>query len=159
MWLHEYKKILPSIFLLLGLQCLAQDHKSTNDRYVIDKKDLHGIETHTEFVKRILEAAKQGPNFAGSYTLIMWSCGFVCVSSAVVDQKTKKVYFVEFTASDCPYASPRKAVLEFSKESDVIKINGVVEWDGGKKVSKCGVHTFQWIGNRMKYLSFADSQP
>jgi hypothetical protein len=45
------------------------------------------------------EGAKQGPNFAGHYTVVMWGCGSDCMEVAVVDAKTGHVYFVPFTVS------------------------------------------------------------
>jgi len=40
------------------------------------------------FITRISEGAKEGPNFAGHYTVVSWGCGTSCQSSAVLDAKT-----------------------------------------------------------------------
>ena len=45
------------------------------------------------FRTRIREGAKQGPNFAGHYTIVFWGCGTGCVSLAIVDARTGKVFF------------------------------------------------------------------
>jgi len=37
--------------------------------------------------------AKNGPNFAGHYTVVGWGCGTSCVSFAIVDAKTGIVFF------------------------------------------------------------------
>ncbi len=42
--------------------------------------------------------AKQGPNFAGHYTVVMWGCGSSCQSIAIVDAKTGAVYMTGLTA-------------------------------------------------------------
>ena len=44
------------------------------------------------FVTRITEGAKEGPNFAGHYTLISWGCGTECQSGVVVDAQTGAIY-------------------------------------------------------------------
>lgn len=42
------------------------------------------------------EGAKEGPNFAGHYTIVTWGAGLGVFSMAVVDAKTGKVYFPPF---------------------------------------------------------------
>src|ERR1041385_7981990 len=43
--------------------------------------------------------AKDGPNFAGYYTVVTWGCGSDCMQVAVVDCRTGRVYFAPFTVS------------------------------------------------------------
>ncbi len=44
--------------------------------------------------------AREGPNFAGHYTIIAWGCGSSCTEFAVVDSLTGRVYFPrEFTVT------------------------------------------------------------
>jgi hypothetical protein len=40
----------------------------------------------------IREGAKQGPNFAGHYTIVEWGCGTECIQAAVVDSRTGTVF-------------------------------------------------------------------
>jgi len=42
----------------------------------------------------ITEGAKNGPNFAGNYTIVTWGCGSGCQSSAILDARTGK--FIEY---------------------------------------------------------------
>jgi hypothetical protein len=44
------------------------------------------------FRTRINQAARNGPNFAGHYTIAEWGCGTSCVSVAVIDAETGVVY-------------------------------------------------------------------
>jgi len=44
------------------------------------------------FITKITEGAKEGPNFAGQYTIIEWGCGTECQSGVVVDAKTGTIY-------------------------------------------------------------------
>src|ERR1041385_7384281 len=43
--------------------------------------------------------AKDGPNFAGYYTVVTWGCGSDCMQVAVVDCRNGRVYFAPFTVS------------------------------------------------------------
>ncbi len=42
------------------------------------------------------QGAKEGPNFAGHYTVVVWGCGADSFSLAVVDARNGKVYFPPF---------------------------------------------------------------
>ena len=46
------------------------------------------------------EGAKQGPDFAGHYTLVAWGCGLGAFSMAVVDAQTGQVFFPPFDCVD-----------------------------------------------------------
>ncbi|HEY8223778.1 MAG TPA: hypothetical protein VIG25_00790 [Pyrinomonadaceae bacterium] len=49
------------------------------------------------------DAAKtQKPNFAGHYILTYWGCGSTCVMGAVIDAKTGRVYWWNFTVCCWP---------------------------------------------------------
>lgn len=42
------------------------------------------------------DGAKNGPDFAGHYTVVVWGCGADSFSLAVVDARNGKVYFPAF---------------------------------------------------------------
>jgi len=44
----------------------------------------------------IREGAREGPNFAGHFTIVTWGCGAGCVQFAIVDAKTGLVYSPRF---------------------------------------------------------------
>lgn len=53
------------------------------------------LNSHPEarrFRTALRNGAKQGPNFAGHYTVVMWGCGSSCQVVAIVDAKTGSVY-------------------------------------------------------------------
>ncbi len=52
-----------------------------------------------KFKTRLTEGAKEGPNFAGHYTIVSWGCSTNCQSIAVVDAKTGTAYFAPFVAA------------------------------------------------------------
>ena len=44
------------------------------------------------FQEQLTEGAKEGPNFAGHYTVVEWGCGTECQNHMIVDAITGKVY-------------------------------------------------------------------
>jgi hypothetical protein len=45
------------------------------------------------FRTTLRQGAAAGPNFAGRYTIVGWGCGTSCISFAIVDAKTGRVFF------------------------------------------------------------------
>jgi hypothetical protein len=56
-----------------------------------------------QFRTRLTEGAKQGPNFAGRYTIVEWGCGTNCQQVAVVDARTGRVSDWLTTELGCDY--------------------------------------------------------
>src|SRR3990172_13148560 len=44
-----------------------------------------------EYYTRITQAAKNGPNFSGSFTVVYWGCGTDCFGYSVVSAETGKI--------------------------------------------------------------------
>ena len=61
--------------------------------------DLSSHPDAQNFQTRLTEGAKEGPNFAGLYTVIEWGCGTGCQNYALVDAKTGAVYFPSMNTS------------------------------------------------------------
>src|SRR4051794_22977646 len=53
-------------------------------------------QTDAEFKQQIVSAAKGGPDFAGHYAVVGWSCGMVCINLVIVDVRTAKIYDTPF---------------------------------------------------------------
>ncbi len=51
------------------------------------------------FRTMLRQGAKDGPNFAGYYTVVSWGCGSDCMQVAVVDCRNGRVHFAPFTVS------------------------------------------------------------
>lgn len=70
---------------------------AARDRYkkkpVSPKIDNRRARTYRTVIR---EGAKQGPNFAGRYTIVTWGAGLGTFSMAVVDAKTGNIYFPPF---------------------------------------------------------------
>ena len=54
------------------------------------------------FRTRLREDSREGPNFAGHYTIVFWGCGTGCAQIAVVDAKTGRVYWLPLEWVDIP---------------------------------------------------------
>jgi hypothetical protein len=95
----------------------------------------------------IREGAREGPNFAGHYTLIEWGCGAGCVRFAVVDAKTGAVFMPPF------YVGSRALVegetgepeepLQFRVDSRLLIVSGSQNEKGE------GVYYYKWDKNRL----------
>jgi hypothetical protein len=57
------------------------------------------------FRGRLREDSRQGPNFAGRYTVVSWGCGTGCAQVAVVDAVTGRVYWPPLEYTDIPESS------------------------------------------------------
>ena len=54
------------------------------------------------FRTRLREDSRQGPNFAGHYTVVFWGCGSGCAGMAVVDAYTGRVTWLPLDWIDIP---------------------------------------------------------
>lgn len=61
--------------------------------------DIKSAPEVKKFTSRIREGARQGPNFAGRYTIVDWGCGADCQSFVIVDAKTGAIHSPSITSS------------------------------------------------------------
>ncbi len=54
------------------------------------------------FRTRLREDAREGPNFAGHYTVVFWGCGTGCAQLAVVDARNGRVFWPPLEYIDIP---------------------------------------------------------
>lgn len=101
----------------------------------------------------IREGAREGPNFAGHYTIVQWGCGAGCVQFAVVDAKTGAVFMPTF------YVGPRAPVEGQSGEPDEplqFRIDSrLLIVSGAPNEKNEGVYRYVWDGKRLRLLSKA----
>lgn len=81
-------------------------------------------ETDRMFRTRLRRAAKQKPNFAGRYVVTSWGCGTSCIMGAVVDVKTGKVYWWDFSICCWGNVDEGFRPIEFRKKSNLIIFSG-----------------------------------
>ena len=117
-------------------------------------------ESEASFNHRIRRAARGGANFAGRYAIVGWSCGFICVSLAVVDVRTGSIYDLPFSGvgdGPCPdrfYGDERKLV-EFRRDSRLLIVRGTAEGivSGNSIVdAPCATRYYAWRRNRLVLL-------
>lgn len=53
-----------------------------------------------DFKTKLIAGAKEGPNFAGHYTVVEWGCGTECQNHMIVDAITGKVYSLAEPSSE-----------------------------------------------------------
>lgn len=111
--------------------------------------------TQRIFRTAITQAARKGPNFAGHYTVAEWGCGSGCMSMAVVDAESGKVFSVPFRILSLPLTQG-KGGHEYQGAVYQLKSRLLVA-DGCPEDKKCGTYYYEWKDNQFKLLRF-DSQ-
>ncbi|HNY38820.1 MAG TPA: hypothetical protein PKJ41_00430 [Bryobacteraceae bacterium] len=113
-------------------------------------------ESRDAFVERAKSSSGVLPSFAGRYSVVLWSCGFVCAAGAIVDIETREFYRLPFvTAGDC--GSVPGKLLDFRANSRLLIVRGRVGVadPAGKtfQESDCGVFKYVWTGVRFRQIS------
>jgi len=104
------------------------------------------------FRSAIREAAAKGPNFAGHYTIAEWGCGSGCMSSAVVDAVTGKVFAAPFRILSMPLAESEGG---HEYQGAVYQLNSrLFIADGCAEETNCGTYYYEWSDNKFKQLRF-----
>lgn len=101
---------------------------------------------------RLREGAAQGPNFAGHYALITWGCGSPCITVALVDSKTGRVWWAPFGGLGevhIDYRLNSRLVIVNSREVlDRESPKGPPKWMGEWPEEVF----FVWTGNRFRRI-------
>lgn len=114
-------------------------------------------ESTTQFAKRIRRAGKKGPNFAGHYAVVGWSCGMICINIAIVNIKTSKIHNTPFMGigdGPCPagFYDEERRLVDFRLDSRLLILRGTPEDFGpaGAVVdSPCSTRFYSWKGERL----------
>ncbi|MBI1761453.1 MAG: hypothetical protein HYR56_08470 [Acidobacteria bacterium] len=94
----------------------------------------------------IRDAVSAGPNFAGHYTLARWSCGPNCVSFALVEARTGRLYLPSTLKRVYVVADQDEDVLQFRLDSRLLIVAGTRNGRGS------GRYYYHWDGQRLKLL-------
>jgi len=152
--------------LLLAFVCGFAQVKETRPAWALKFSDFaatasfHGkpalpilaTRSHRMFRSAIREAAAKGPNFAGHYTIAEWGCGSGCMSSAVVDAVTGKVFAAPFRVLSMPLAE-NEGDHEF--QGAVYQLDSrLFIADGCPEETNCGTYYYEWSGNKFNRLRF-----
>ena len=86
----------------------------------------------------------KGPNFAGTYTVVMWGCGSGCQSSVIVDAKTGKIY--------SPGLGTERGLC-FRMDSSLIIADPITEKYMEDVPTRSKTVYYQWDGNKLKLIT------
>lgn len=101
------------------------------------------------FRTRLREAAKEKPNFAGRYIVTAWGCGTSCVMGAVVDAKTGKVHWWNFSVCCWGYDTDDNfQPIEFRLNSKLIVFSGA----RNEKDGDTGAHFYKFENGRFVHV-------
>lgn len=119
------------------------------DRGSLSKDDFE-LPNFKQLVRR--EASK-GPNFAGRFAIMSWTCGTWCSSVMAVDFQTGAPLTLPFNnVIYCPDFSEGGALLH-RPDSRLLIVRGRLGIDGLE--GPCGVYRFVWTGTRFSPLAAA----
>jgi hypothetical protein len=94
----------------------------------------------------IREQVSAGPNFAGHYTLARWSCGPNCVSFAIVETRTGRLYLHPTLKYAHVVADQDEDVLQFRLDSQLLVVVGARNGQGS------GRYYYKWDGERLRLI-------
>ena len=98
----------------------------------------------------IREQAREGPNFAGHYTVATWGCGTGCLQFAVVDARTGKVYFHPRAETVAGVTFQDEERLQFRRDSRLFIVSGQLLARDGPELE--GKFYYEWRNDRFRLL-------
>jgi len=104
------------------------------------------------FRNAIVRAAAKGLNFAGHYTVAEWGCGSGCMSVAVVDAASGKVFPGPFKILSMPMAEGEGG-REYQGAVYQRKSRLFIA-DGCPEEARCGTYYYEWNADKFKQLRF-----
>ena len=109
------------------------------------------------FRTRIREGVAKGVVFADHYELAAWGCGARCISFAIIDAVTGKVYFFPATISQGGYAGE---LLTYKRNSRAIHVIGSLnEQDSADRWYVWNGQKFILVSKRPAVLQDDDGSP
>jgi hypothetical protein len=94
------------------------------------------------------QGAKQGPNFAGKYTVVTWGCGTSCQAIGIINAETGSVYMLD---------SPAEAGVKFKLDSRLLVVNPP-ENISEKEPDWLQTHYYVWDGKQLTQVSASTSE-
>ena len=100
------------------------------------------------------EAAKEGANFAGHYTVAYWGCGSNCMQLALINARNGNVYFPSELPSlgvGFDFGENEEDPLQFKLGSKLLVAEGYRYFHEGEH-PESGRFYFKWENNRLKLI-------
>ena len=107
------------------------------------------------FRTELRRQAASGPNFAGHFTLVRFGCGAGCVTGAVVDARSGRVWFPRFRVEDALEHDGRVSVdhsVDFRLESELVVACGRIN------ERQTGTAYFRWHESRLSLLQLTEGK-
>ena len=120
----------------------------------IDYKNSPGA---WSFRTRLTAALREGVNFSGRYILTGWGCGTGCISTAIIDALTGRVYFPEpiggIAVGDDENGNYVEKPIDFRKNSRLVIVHGTP----GTQIDResyppTGDYYYEWKNNRLRLV-------
>jgi len=154
------------VLLIAATVCvaIAQVRKPSFDRYIakIERPRAHGVDFRSDagaraFRTRLSHAFRGGVNFAGHYIVAGWGCGTGCISGAIIDSRTGKVFWplplyalAVWYAGDSYIEKP----VEFRRNSRLLVIRGSPGVKDGDPEKPNGEYYYEWTGRELRQIGF-----
>jgi hypothetical protein len=101
------------------------------------------------------EGAKNGPNFAGHYTIVTWGCGTACEELGIIDALDGRVFFPRQLQPNA-YQSVTDQTPPFQYRIDSKLL--VVAGSPLDREDNIGIHYYLWNGRELKELLYVPRQ-
>ena len=95
----------------------------------------------------IRNGAKEGPNFAGHYTIVVWGCGLNCRQLAIVDARSGEVFFPSNLLQINFLFEDTAEFLQFRKNSRLLIVVGSMV--GTNDDWRTGKYYYEWKNQRL----------
>jgi hypothetical protein len=107
------------------------------------------------FRTRLRAGAKEGPTFAGHYTLVQWGCGTGCMSFAFVDAFSGRVLFPPMQVYFPPLPNEHHLMeryrIAYRPDSRLMVIHGVPGED-----TKLGSYYYEFTNGTLQLVQFIE---
>lgn len=106
-----------------------------------------------QFRTAIKKGAKEGPNFAGRYTIVTWGCGTACVMFAIVDARSGAVFMAPFTVSMGAHLNQEEDLIDYRPDSKLLVITGDLNEE------EYGKYYYVWDKGQLTLLQRTEPNP
>lgn len=111
-------------------------------------------ETVAEFDTILRAEAHDGPDFAGHFAVVKWTCGMVCFNMAIVDVCTGRTFGTPFVGvGEC---DANVELVSFRLNSRLMILTGSLEIPDKLNTTfrdgPCGTFYYEWTGSRLKLV-------
>jgi hypothetical protein len=122
----------------------------------IAKRNTEAIVDRDAGESEIRKVAGEGPDFAGRYAVVKWSCGSGCSSIVIVNVRTGRIYSPPFLGASRCGKSLDTPLLSYKFNSSLLIVRGSLEipdrTNNTFSDGSCGVFYYVWSGRGLKLI-------